>query len=276
IFVPPTYISRLSRKATIQLQSVPALNIRYIGFNCQKPPFNDVRVRKAANYAVNKEEIVKFLMKGRGTVASGPVPPIIPGSNHDLRRYDYNPARARKLLAEAGYSNGFRAVMWAWESSTYLPIANAVVAQLEKVGIKIKLEIFDWATFLAKSDEYLSVTGESNPKGEGVYDLYILGWSGSEIAYDYLNPLFRTGSYTNNSFYSNSTVDSLLDLVAVTFDSEKQEEILHKIQEIVVEDAPWIFLMHDIRTQALQKRVKNYRISPNFALRLTDVYLSGK
>ena len=128
------------------------LNIGYIAFNVEKKPFDDKRVRQALNLATNKEAILKAVYQGNGQVAKNPIPPILWGYNDAVKDYPYDPAKAKELLAQAGFPNGFEVELW------YLPVtrpynpdgkrmAEMIQADWEKIGVKAKLVTFEWAEY---------------------------------------------------------------------------------------------------------------------------------
>src|SRR5262249_17652914 len=115
--------------------------------NCELAPFTDRRVRQALNYAVDRERIVKII-NGRGVAARGVLPPLLPGYNTRLRGYPHDPAMARRLLAEAGYPDGFTVPLWAVaDSGSWLKIAEAVQQDLAEVGVRADIKPVAYAVF---------------------------------------------------------------------------------------------------------------------------------
>lgn len=256
---PKAYLRILDQKENLKLMRSPGLNIRYIGINVTKEPWNDVRVRRAANYAVDAEAIIKNVHKGFGFVAKGPLPNAVWAHNPDLPLYGYDPDKARELLAEAGYPNGFKTNMIAWESDTYLPIAKAVVEYWRQVGIDCQLRIYDWST-------YLDVVNN-----EEKFDTFIFGWTGPVDPHDYLWDLFHSKSDSNHSLYSGS--DELLDKAKTETDPEKRKQLYYQIQEDIVKAAPWIWIENMEIDRIVNTRVKNFRIHPTGIYVLRDVYI---
>ncbi len=257
----------------VRLQTTPALNIRYIGMNTGKPPFDDVRVRQAANYAINKEDMIEYSFFGVGEPARGPVPSVVDGHNPDTHPYTYDPERARELLAEAGYPDGVDVVMWTHESGLYRTAADAVADYLRRVGIRVSIRLYDNAAYSSKFDEYITRGGDRYPTRDGVFDMFLGGWSGGETAFGYLDYLFRSDSYSNNTFYANSEVDRLLQGSRAVVDTEERNEYYRRVQEIVVEEAPWIFAFHGQENIGYNSRVKNYQIHPAGRIMLQGVYV---
>src|SRR5256712_12266539 len=140
---PPDFVAPLETNPKITLLQQVGAHVRYLGINNQKKPFDDKRVRQALNYAVNKEAIVRDVLKGTGTLLSGPVLPKTWGADTALKAYPYAPERARRLLAEAGYPSGFSTSLWVPESGSGMqsPVAMSTVIQsnLKAVGINVTL-----------------------------------------------------------------------------------------------------------------------------------------
>ena len=152
--VPPDFVAQLENHQKLSLLKQVGAHVWYLGINNQKKPFQDKRVRQAMNYAVNKEAIVRDVLKGTGSVSLGPVLPKTWGAEPTLKAFPYDPERARKLLAEAGYPNGFSTSLWTPESGSGMqsPVAMSTVIQsnLKAVGITAAIQTMEWGAFLAK------------------------------------------------------------------------------------------------------------------------------
>jgi len=160
-FPNPDDLPTIEKDPNLQILSEPGLNIGYLAMNMGtdtkgfQKPFGDVRVRQAINYAINKTAIVDQLYRGTAVVAKNPIPPTLWGYNDDIQDYEYNPTKAKELLAEAGYSNGFKTQLWAMPvSRPYMfdpqKIAVAIQADLKAVGIDAEIVTYDWSTYLEK------------------------------------------------------------------------------------------------------------------------------
>ena len=165
----PNDIATVKSNADLQLLSQPGLNINYLCFPCEKKPFSDVRLRQAISYAINKDNIVQFLYKGAGVVATGPVPKTI--LEYDNPGYPYDPEKAKALLKEAGF-DGLKINLWSYPNPrAYNPVgaklAEAVAADLEKVGITCNIQTMEWTSYLAQSKTPESFDGP-----------FFLGWMG--------------------------------------------------------------------------------------------------
>jgi peptide/nickel transport system substrate-binding protein len=267
--VPPDFVAQLEGSPKANLLKQVGAHVWYLGINNQKKPFDDKRVRQALNYAVNKEAIVKDVLKGTGAISRGPVLPGTWGANPDLAVYSHDPARARKLLAEAGYPNGFSTTMWVPESGSGMqsPVAMAVVMQsnLRAVGVNATLQTMEWGAYIAKLR-----TKEQ--------ELFALSWAaGSEDPDMVMYPLFHSSQWTpngpNRAMYKNEKFDALLAEARHVTDQAKRAALYREAQRILVDDAPWVFVDHEIQIAAISKRVQGFKLHPSFDLRVETISL---
>lgn len=240
----PAYAGRF------KVSSAEMLTVYYFGFTLDREPFKgNVKLRQAFNHAIDRQQIIRTVLKGRAVRAEGVVPPSIPGWKSTGVKYTYDPERARTLLAEAGYPNGE-----GLETVTCLlnsggkrneRIAEVIQQQLNDIGVKIKLQLLEWPQFL-----------ESVENGRAVF--WRLGW----VA-DYEDPenflaLFDSRKFAptgpNNSHYSNPEFDALFQASDTEVDPVKRFDLLRRAEEIVMADAPWLFLHH----------VKEFRLCQNY------------
>jgi ABC-type transport system substrate-binding protein len=240
---------------------------QYLSMNCEMPPFTDRRVRQALNYAVNKERTLK-LINGRGIVAQGVLPPNMPGYNPQLKGYDYNPERAKQLLAEAGYPKGFRMPLWVIGDTDYrVKIGMSVQQDLKEVGIEVDLKPVAFAVF-----------DEATGKRKEV-PACIFGWvQDYPDPSDFLDVLLNgeriTDQHCNNvSFYASKEVDALLKQAAETADPASRLRLYQDAEKKVVEDAPWVFLYHPVDYRLVQPWVKGYQMHPVWLVRYEQLWL---
>jgi len=266
---PPDFVSHLESNPKITLLKQVGAHVWYLGINNQKKPFDDKRVRQALNYAVNKEAIVRDVLKGTGSLSRGPVLPATWGAEPGLKPYPYDPERARKLLAEAGYPSGFATSLWVPESGSGMqsPVAMSTVIQsnLKAVGVNVALQTMEWGAYLAKlrSKEQ---------------ELFALSWmAGNEDPDMVMYPLLHSSQWTpngpNRALYKNARFDELLHQARLVTDQGKRAELYREAQRILVDDAPWIFIDHEIQTAAHGKRVQGFKLHPSFDLRVETISL---
>ena len=267
--VPADFVSQLEQNAKITLLKQVGAHVWYLGMNNQKKPFDDKRVRQALNYAVNKDAIVKDVLKGTGAASRGPVLPGTWGADPALKAYPYDPERAKKLLAEAGYPNGFSTTLWVPESGSGMqaPVAMSTVMQsnLKAVGVNVSLQTMEWGAYLAKLR-----TKEQ--------ELFALSWmAGTEDPDMVMYPLLHSSQWTpvgpNRALYKNARFDALLQQARLTTDQAKRAQLYKEAQRILVDDAPWVFVDHEIQIAALSKRVQGFKLHPSFDLRVETISL---
>ncbi len=267
--VPADFVSQLEQNAKITLLKQVGAHVWYLGMNNQKKPFDDKRVRQALNYAVNKDAIVKDVLKGTGAASRGPVLPGTWGADPALKPYPYDPERAKKLLAEAGYPSGFSTTLWVPESGSGMqaPVAMSTVMQsnLKAVGVNVSLQTMEWGAYLAKLR-----TKEQ--------ELFALSWmAGTEDPDMVMYPLLHSSQWTpvgpNRALYKNARFDALLQQARLTTDQVKRAQLYREAQRILVDDAPWVFVDHEIQIAALSKRVQSFKLHPSFDLRVETISL---
>ena len=267
---PPDFVAQLEKNPNVAMLKQVGAHVWYLGINNQKKPFGDKRVRQAMNYAVNKEAIVRDVLKGTGSMSAGPVLPGTWGADAGLKPYPYDPARAKRLLAEAGYPNGFSTTLWVPESGSGMqsPVAMSTVIQsnLRAVGINVALQTFEWGAFIAKlrSKEQ---------------ELFALSWmAGNEDPDMVMYPLLHSSQWTpggpNRAMYKNDTFDELLHQARLTTDEKKRAELYRQAQRIMHDDPPWIFIDHEIQTAAHARRVQGFKLHPSFDLRVETISLT--
>jgi peptide/nickel transport system substrate-binding protein len=266
---PPDYVGQLEANPKVTLLKQVGAHVWYLGINNQKKPFDDKRVRQALNYAVNKDAIVRDVLKGTGSLSVGPVLPKTWGADGGLKPYPYEPERAKKLLAEAGYPGGFTTTLWVPESGSGMqsPVAMSTVIQsnLKAVGVNVSLQTMEWGAYLAKlrSKEQ---------------ELFALSWmAGNEDPDMVMYPLLHSSQWTpngpNRALYKNEKFDEILHQARLTTDEKKRADLYRQAQRILVDDAPWIFIDHEIQTAAHAKRVQGFKLHPSFDLRVETISL---
>ena len=266
--VPPVALSEFEGDGfTVHEQAGP--HVWFLILNAKEGPFADKRVRQAANYAVNKEAIVNDVLEGTAEVAAGPTPPAFAWAhNPDLEPYPYNPDRARELLAEAGAEDA-ELTFYVTEGGSGMldPVAmgTAIQADLEAVGFDVTIETYEWNTFL----------GEVNPGLEGKADMAEMAWMTNDpdtLPFLTLRSeaLPDQGGF-NSGYYSNPEVDELLEAARVETDQEERARLYREMQEIVQEDAPWVFVANWKQNAVTNDRVDGFSLQPSFFLLLDDV-----
>ena len=236
----------------------PGMNINYMGFYTYKKPFDNLVLRKAISMAVNRKNLVDFLYQGNAQLPNSILPDFIPGYSKEAKPYDFNVEEAKKLLAEAGYAEGFEFTAITYSNPRpYNPVngeklAAAVQADLAKIGVKMNIKSYPWK-------EYKEVL----KNGEG--DAYFYGWNGDNGDADNFLMLLDSGqinSTLNSSKYANPKLDALLEQGRTTLDPAKRVVIYAEAQKLISEEAPWILISHSIDMAAARPNVKGFALHP--------------
>ena len=249
--LPPFMVSRLKQDPNINVISGPSGRVIFIGMSLldnQNPgPLADKKVRQAMNYAVDKDSLVKHVLMGSAEVLSGPVVPVSFGYDPTIKPYPYDPEKAKKLLAEAGYPDGFSTKLDTG-SGRYLmdkQVAEAVAGMLGKVGIQVKLNVLEWGQYVKARRSHTQ-----SP-------LYLLGWGNPTYDADTpLSSLFCIDCTHSN--YHNPELVALASASRHELDPAKREVLIHKALRMIHEEAPWIFLYEQGDNYGVRKRVGNF------------------
>lgn len=252
--------------------SYPSFSYTYLGFNLTHPLFKDKNVRRAIAHAINKQEIISNILLGKGKPATGPFPPQSWAYNEDVKDFEYDIDKAKKLLEEVGWKlnteknilqcvinvNGKPQVVnfeftliTNQGNKTRQLIAEIIQQQLRKVGIKVDIQILEWSIFI---NNYIV------PRN---FDAVILGWSLSRDPDQYSiwhSSQRKPGQY-NFVGYVNYEVDKLLELGRKEFNFENRKQIYKKIHQIIHDDIPYIFLYYPESMPVVHKRIKNVEVS---------------
>ena len=241
--LPPNLARELDRVAGVKVHRVPSTWMIYLGLNALKKPLSDVRVRQALNYATDVDAIVKSVLDGNGKRLEGPLTPHMFGHDPAIRGYPHDPARARRLLAEAGYPDGLEITLDspAGRYQGDKEIAEALGGQWQKAGFKPKVQVAEWGAYFKR---YL---------GKQFPDAYLLGLGGPMQDGDELYNL--VSSKGRGLYYKNEKVDQLLDQGRGTLDPAKRRKSYADLARAMIEDATWVFLMQQIDIYAARDRL---------------------
>ena len=268
--VPGTEVARLQKDPRLRVRLDPSTRVAHIGFNVHRAPFDKIKVRQALNYAVNRSAIVQGVLQEIGIPAKSILAPATWGY-HDVNMYPYDPNTAKRLLAEAGYPNGFETVLWTPEGRYFMDrqTAVAVQGQFQAVGVRTEIKVIDWATYL----QVLRRPLETNET-----PMYLLGWeSGTADAAILLDIVFRSEAAPpkawNTMFYKNPKVDEHIEAGRRETDETKRARIYSELQRIVMSDAPWIPLYVYKQTTGMQANVEGVSVLATEVLLLRDAWL---
>ena len=257
--IPSEDIPRLEKDSNLKLDSTETLRTLYLQINCAKKPFTDVRIRQAIAHAIDKESIVKNIYQGRALVAQNIVAPLTTGYV-PIKGLSYDPERAKKLLAEAGYPNGLKAKFWSPQGRypKDFEMAQAIQQQLKKAGIDCTLDTMEWAAYL---------TATRKPPETNDSEIFILGWAPSSAEARWvLYPLFATDQWVpqgnNRSFYSNKEFDELVAKFTRATTKSDMDKYLKAAQEILAKEVPAIPILVTKETIGYSKKLQGVINSP--------------
>lgn len=237
-----------------EMETYPVYNLsnEYIGMNTQEGPLEDKRVRQAIAHMVDKEEIMEGIYFGVGREMKGAIQEELLGYNENLEDLDYDPERAKELLNEAGYEDGFDLTVMTNDSPERVDLAVLMQEKLEEIGINLEIEQLEWGAYL-----------EAVSNGE--HDLFILGWPNPVGDPDQsFWPMVHSsmqGASGNRSFYENEEVDSLLEQGRQELDEGKREEIYQRVDEILIEDQPFVSIRQAQSANAARTEVQGLEIN---------------
>jgi peptide/nickel transport system substrate-binding protein len=241
--LPPNLARELERAGGIKVQRVPSTWIIYLGLNAFRKPLADVRVRQALNHATDVDAIIKNVLDGNGKRVDGPFTPQMFGYDPGVKAYGFDPVRARRLLAEAGYPDGLDIVLDspAGRYQGDKEIAEALGGQWQKAGFRPKVQVAEWGAYFKR---YL---------GKQFQDAYLLGLGGPMQDADELYNL--VSSKGRGLYYKNEKVDQLFDLGRSTMDPAKRRRVYADLARAMVEDATWVFLLQQVDIYGSRERL---------------------
>ncbi len=215
------------------LEKIPSLSIHRIDFNNEMEPFNIKKVRRAICHSISSFEFVKEVLKGNGVPAKGIFPPGYEFYNPEIKGFDKDVEKAKKLLKEAGFENGFEFELCYSDREVYKKAVEFVERELKELNIKVTKKEFSWKDLLEKS------------KGEGVQSI-IIGWGADTPDPDsFIFPLFHSSQRTHTRF-KNKEIDELIEKARKERNIFKRKEIYNIIEQKIIEEAPCVFLYHPL------------------------------
>ncbi|MDT6961571.1 glutathione ABC transporter substrate-binding protein GsiB [Cupriavidus sp. SZY C1] len=267
--IPFEQAAVLKASPKVDLVDAPSIIQRYLSLNTMVKPFNDPKVRQAINYAINKEALVKVAFAGHAVPAEGVVPPGVDYAEK-LGPWPYNPAKARELLKEAGYPNGFETTLWsAYNHTTAQKLIQFVQQQLQQVGIKAQVQALEAGQRVER------VESVQKPEEAGVR-MYYVGWSSSTGESDWaLRPLLASESMPpkllNTAYYKNDQVDADIAGALRTTDRAEKARLYKDAQERIWKDAPWAFLVTEKVLYARAKRLTGAYVMPDGSFNFDEI-----
>jgi glutathione transport system substrate-binding protein len=269
--VPYEMADVLKAKPDLEVVAAPSIIVRYLSMNTQQKPFDNLKVREAVNYAINKEAVAKVAFGGYATPADAIVPPGVEYSVK-IGVWPYDVAKAKQLLAEAGYPNGFETELWsAYNHSIAQKVTQVLQQQLLQVGIRTKITLLEAGQRVEKVESW------PDPATAPVR-LYYVGWSSSTGEADWaLRPLLASESWPprlfNTAYYKNDKVDADIKGALATTNGAEKAKLYKDAQEIIYKDAPWAPLVFEKLLSVHNKRLTGFYTMPDGSFNFTDVDL---
>ncbi len=251
--LPPDMIEALGGEPSLRVMNAEGTNYQYLAFNLQDPLFGDVRVRRAIAHAIDRDALIEHIWRDQVRPAYSVLPPNNWAYFDSVRRYEYDPARAKAILDEAGYSD----LSFTYRTSTDetgLLVATALQEQFKQIGIRMEIQSNEFATFFS---DVLS----------GNFQMYSLRWIGGNNDPDIFNSIFHSEMVPSNGgrnrgYYSNPEVDQWIELARREVDTEKRKEYYALIQKQVSEDLPYVGFWYLNNVSVYNDRIKGIRLSP--------------
>ena len=267
VVVPPDAIQSIKDDANLTYEQGPSLHYWFIQLNTTAPPFDNVKVRQAVNYAVNKEGLATDILAGSAVPATQPMPAANWSYNPEVTGYPYDPEKARALLAEAGFADGFQTNMIIPQSGSGMMVPvqmnEYIQGNLRDVGIEVAIQSFEWVSYLGIWSQGLNADVTMGNQSIMASDPYVANF-------------LLSGAFTpadggwNIGYYDNEEVNTLLAAALETPDREARKAIYFEAWAKITEDAPWIFVVNDSATDGLQEDGPGLRDEPRLRDRLHD------
>ena len=262
----PLDFKKISEDTKFTTVEVETPSNMFLGFDLRNELLADKRVRQAIAYAINNEDLVKTVFNGSASVATSPVPKITTGHNENSNNYPQNIEKAKQLLAEAGYPNGFNIELFVSEDNQRIDMAVIIQDNLKKIGINAEIKTFQWAAYVSTIE---------NPNI--IKPLFIMSWNISNDDPDeVLYPLYHSSqidAHTNVIFYKNEKFDNLISEARETTDKEKRMKLYEEAQDIIQEDLPHYTLVYPKQNFAYKASIKNIKYNKRAYLDFQDTII---
>lgn len=249
-------ITALQGHPQVRIQKIQALNISYLAFNLKKPPVDRREVREALDIAIDRNALFKVLFpRGDALQAVSAFPPAVPGFNKTLKN-EYNPARAKQLLAAAGYDKGFEIDLWALPISRPTNPNGQLMAQMiqadwAQIGVKARILTYEWGEYLKRANQ-------------GEHHVYMSGWSTDQPnADEFLTPNLTCPASRGGIKFCNKDFDALVDAARAEVDEAKRLALVEQAQLIFKRERPWMPMAHSSVYIPMRRDVQGFVMAPN-------------
>lgn len=245
---PGSDVNRLQGNNKLKVIRKPGQLVYHMGFNLDKEPFNNPKVRQAMNIAVNRPGMAKVVYRGNATPSVGPWTNAVKYAPKNVPQIEYNMDKARALLKEAGYPNGFKTTIWVPDRKEQGDMATILQSEYRKIGIDMEIKVYEWGAYI----EALKAPNHA---------LYIMGWSGGAPApdpYFFAGPKFHSSviGSSNRCRLNNKDVDAMIDKGAMINDGPEREKIYHDLYSRLSRLLPWVVLVNPDQIYAAKKSLE--------------------
>ena len=260
--VPVTEIDRIDNSDSMKLFRTEGLAVEYVGFNTTKAPFDNVKVRQAVSYAIEREAILDGVYNNVGTLANVAMSPKVFGYSKDVQPYPYDVNKAKDLLKEAGFDSGVKIKLLTNDRKERINMAEVIQSQLKGIGVEVEIQVMEYGSYIQEvdsGDHQMFIGGWGNATGDGDYNQYNLFHSAS------------VGSPGNHFYYQNSVVDKLIEQGRVEIDPSKREEIYKEAMQIEMDDAVYVPIRNYEHLAVYNPKVENFALDASNYLLLREV-----
>ncbi|NFO47426.1 ABC transporter substrate-binding protein [Clostridium botulinum] len=261
----PNDVDKLKEK-NMTIFSKPGMNINYMAFNCKRAPFNNAKLREALSYAIDRNELVQYLYQGYADPAKTEIPSFIPGFKENVAAYEYNPEKAKEIIAELGLSDlNIHMITYSnprpYNSVGGQKLAEAIQNYFSKVGVTSTIDVYQWTEYKDKTQQ-----------GEG--DIVFYGWNGdngdADNFFSLLDSKEIAGSL-NVARFNNPEVDALLLKGKQTPNGDARNAVYGELQDLLAKQAPWVPISYAKQMAASTPNVKNFSVHPTGSIFFKNV-----
>jgi peptide/nickel transport system substrate-binding protein len=260
--IDPNDLPQMKSDSSLIYRQIIGPGFTAVQFNTTVAPLNNVHVRRAIAYALNRQEIVQSVLKNVGAPATGPFSPATWAYDKSFTGYSYNIAQAKAELAQAGLSKVSLTLAITSGNPTTTQEAQYIQSELQPAGITLNI----------KQETFTTLVTDFQTKH---YQTLLIGWTGSVDPDGVVYAMFTTHGGFDYTGYSNPQVDSLLNAARTTTDQTERAKDYQAAQKLIVQDAPCAFLTWSAVAQATSSKVKNYQLLPSAVMDFTSVYLAS-
>jgi len=260
--VPVTEIDRIESSDSLNLFRTEGLAVEYLGFNTTKAPFDNVKVRQAVSYAIEREAIIDGVYNNVGTLANVAMSPKVFGYSKDVEAYPYDVNKAKALLKDAGFDSGMKINLLTSDRKERINMAEVIQSQLKGVGVDVEIQVMEYGSYIEQvnsGEHQMFIGGWGNATGDGDYNQYNLFHSAS------------VGSPGNHFYYQNPAVDKLIEQGRVETDPKQREEIYKQAMQVEMDEAVYIPIRNYEHLAVYNNNVKNFYLDASNYLLLNEV-----